>query len=318
MQQAMGSRLSYTDKQNVRFLIRQLEKLAASPIAVESLQWSECLSHLTTAEYLRKTVEEWDDDRMEASLSSLSRKRPRSTASSLSLTGSLKSRLISLDPLVDALRARSQPTPVLSPLSALRPTGPPPAPLTRPSSDPSATSPSTDADAALLPPSTSTKMTELDTGLIPVDGDSRVPSAPGSPPNTNQEELPPLTQPSYPRQRTSHSHAGDHRRSSSPPRSSHLLEHHHSVQDTLTSDLASMARQLKLNSLHFGTLMEKDKEALEGAERAIQGNFDRMNKQGGRLKVLNKTSGGTTWLMVGILGVVVLVWFFMFMIIRFF
>ncbi|KAH8930752.1 hypothetical protein BT69DRAFT_1275287 [Atractiella rhizophila] len=292
MQQAMGSRLSYTDKQNVRFLIRQLEKLAASPIAVESLQWSECLSHLTTAEYLRKTVEEWDDDRMEASLSSLSRKRPRSTASSLSLTGSLKSRLISLDPLVDALRARSQPTPVLSPLSALRPTGPPPAPLTRPSSDPSATSPNTDADAdptSLLPPSTS-KMTELDTGLIPVDGDSRVPSAPGSPPNTNQEELPPLTQPSYPRQRTSHSHAGDHH--------------------TLTSDLASMARQLKLNSLHFGTLMEKDKEALEGAERAIQGNFDRMNKQGGRLKVLNKTSGGTTWLMVGILGVVVLVWFF--------
>lgn len=93
---------------------------------------------------------------------------------------------------------------------------------------------------------------------------------------------------------------------------SSLLSHHREVQDSLTEDLASMARQLKLNTLHFSSSLEKDKELLETADGNLGGNYDVMQKERGRLGAYSKKGGWTTCYVIMSVGAVAAAWMFMF------
>jgi len=75
---------------------------------------------------------------------------------------------------------------------------------------------------------------------------------------------------------------------------SSLLQHHREVQDTLTEDLAAMAKQLKLNTLLFSSSLEKDKSLLEDADNNLSGNYDVMQKERARLGAYSKSGNWTT------------------------
>lgn len=79
-----------------------------------------------------------------------------------------------------------------------------------------------------------------------------------------------------------------------------------------------MASRLKMNSLEFSQLLEKDKGLLENAEQQLDGNLTGMIKERDRLKAYKKTGGVTTWFVIGAVLVVLLAWLFMFALMRIF
>lgn len=89
---------------------------------------------------------------------------------------------------------------------------------------------------------------------------------------------------------------------------SSLLSHHREVQETLTEDLASMARQLKLNTLNFSASLEKDKSMLDEADGNLQGNYDVMQKERSRLGAYSKKGGWTTCYVIMSVGAVAAAW----------
>lgn len=89
---------------------------------------------------------------------------------------------------------------------------------------------------------------------------------------------------------------------------SSLLSHHREVQETLTEDLASMARQLKLNTLQFSASLENDKTLLEEADGNLGGNYDQMQKERNRLGAYSKKGGWTTCYVVMSVGAVAAAW----------
>lgn len=95
-----------------------------------------------------------------------------------------------------------------------------------------------------------------------------------------------------------------------------LLTHHKATQEDLTTSLSSMAHQLKLNSLHFSDLLAKDREVMEGAQGKLEGNLESMTKERGRLGGYARKSGGTTCWTIGVVAMVAMAWFFMFLLIR--
>ena len=100
--------------------------------------------------------------------------------------------------------------------------------------------------------------------------------------------------------------------SSTPADLSNLLQHHREMQDTLGDDLASMARQLKLNTLHFQSSLAADRSVMEDAEVKIGGNLVGMQGQSGRLGAYRKKGGTTTcFVILAVLGVS-LAWMTMF------
>lgn len=99
---------------------------------------------------------------------------------------------------------------------------------------------------------------------------------------------------------------------------SNLLSHHRSEQESLTEELATMASRLKMNSLEFSQLLEKDKGLMENAEEQLDGNLSGMIKERDRLKAYKKKGGVTTWFVIGSVFAVLIAWLFMFALMRIF
>jgi len=90
------------------------------------------------------------------------------------------------------------------------------------------------------------------------------------------------------------------------------------LHDELSSQLEQMAQQLKRNAIHFSTSLAKDKAFLEDAAQKIESNFDTMQSQRLKLRDRSSQSRSNTWLVMGIILLVALLFTLMVMIIRFF
>ncbi|KAF8320707.1 hypothetical protein DL93DRAFT_2073353 [Clavulina sp. PMI_390] len=88
------------------------------------------------------------------------------------------------------------------------------------------------------------------------------------------------------------------------------------TQEELSAQLAQMATQLKMNSLHFTEALARDRAVMEGAEEKLGVNLGRMKTERKSLGIVGATRGGTTWLLLFALIVVGIAWVFMFLIIR--
>lgn len=146
--------------------------------------------------------------------------------------------------------------------------------------------------------------------LSPAVVDERDPSAePAAPPTEAAALLPllpdePAPTPALPRPRRASS--------SKPADLSNLLQHHREMQDSLGDDLATMARQLKLNTLHFQSSLAADRLVMDEAEQRVGSNLVGMQGQSGRLGAYRKKGGTTTcFVILAVMGVSV-AWFFMF------
>ncbi|GAA97406.1 uncharacterized protein L969DRAFT_103318 [Mixia osmundae IAM 14324] len=95
-----------------------------------------------------------------------------------------------------------------------------------------------------------------------------------------------------------------------------LLSHHRELQDNLTEDLSTMARQLKLNTINFASVLEKDKNAISEAETKLEGNLGKMKQQSGKLGAYKKKGGTTTCFIIAAVALVAIAWFMIFAIIR--
>ena len=90
------------------------------------------------------------------------------------------------------------------------------------------------------------------------------------------------------------------------------------LHDELSSQLEQMAQQLKRNAIHFSTSLAKDKAFLEDAAQKIESNFDTMQSQRLKLRDRSSQSRSNTWLVIGIILLVVLLFTLMVVVIRFF
>lgn len=88
------------------------------------------------------------------------------------------------------------------------------------------------------------------------------------------------------------------------------------TQEELSNQLAQMAKQLKLNAIHFTNSLEKDRGVVENAEEKLEGNLTRLKSSRGKLLEFSGKSGKTTWLVLGAMIVVVIGWILMFLVIR--
>lgn len=88
------------------------------------------------------------------------------------------------------------------------------------------------------------------------------------------------------------------------------------TQEELSAQLADMAKQLKINSLHFTEALARDRIVIEGAEGKLQGNLTRIQTERGRLKLHSLKSGSTTWIVMAAIITVIVAWIVMFLIIR--
>ncbi|KAF6744949.1 hypothetical protein DFP72DRAFT_824928 [Ephemerocybe angulata] len=89
------------------------------------------------------------------------------------------------------------------------------------------------------------------------------------------------------------------------------FESHNAVQTELSQQLEQMAAQLKRNALHFASALEKDRAVVEAAQGKVEGNLTFMETQRGRLKAFAGKSGGTTWITLGIVLCVLLLFILM-------
>ena len=97
---------------------------------------------------------------------------------------------------------------------------------------------------------------------------------------------------------------------------SRFLQNSNALHQDLSEQLAQMAVQLKRNALHFSETLEKDKAIVEEAQQKLEGNFDVMQKERIRLRDHRGKSGSTTWLVVGIVLTVVLLFVMIVLLIR--
>ncbi|BFZ61152.1 hypothetical protein YB2330_002211 [Saitoella coloradoensis] len=96
----------------------------------------------------------------------------------------------------------------------------------------------------------------------------------------------------------------------------HVLSHHRGLQEEYSTDLLRMARVLKNNSLAFGEKLEEDKSLISDTAALLGKNEGAMKTTGGKLGKYSKQSRGTTCLMCAVLGIVFVMFFFVFMLIR--
>ncbi|PPQ97531.1 hypothetical protein CVT26_006520 [Gymnopilus dilepis] len=89
------------------------------------------------------------------------------------------------------------------------------------------------------------------------------------------------------------------------------------LHEELSSQLEQMAQQLKRNAVHFSTSLEKDKAVVEDAKMKLEGNYDVMQKERIRLRDHRGKSGSTTWMVVGIILLVLVLFVLMVGVIRF-
>lgn len=96
----------------------------------------------------------------------------------------------------------------------------------------------------------------------------------------------------------------------------HVLQHHREMQDELTEDLARMAKSLKMNSVAFGDMLEKDKSVFETASTALENSYGRLRTEGGRLGEYSSRARGTTWLVYGSVLTVLVCFVFIYLLIK--
>lgn len=78
-----------------------------------------------------------------------------------------------------------------------------------------------------------------------------------------------------------------------------------------------MATQLKRNAQHFSDSLVKDKAVVEEVQEKLEGNYTVMLKERLRLRDFRGKSGSTTWLVVGVIVAVLLMFVMMVGVIRF-
>lgn len=77
-----------------------------------------------------------------------------------------------------------------------------------------------------------------------------------------------------------------------------------------------MAAQLKQNAIHFADTLAKDQGVIKALQGQIEINLDDTKKGQGRLRDLRGKSGGTTWIVIFALLVVLVGWLLTFFVIR--
>jgi hypothetical protein len=79
------------------------------------------------------------------------------------------------------------------------------------------------------------------------------------------------------------------------PQTEALLSHNRNEQESLTSSLLEMAKQLKQQSVHFGQTLEGDKGILERAVSGLDKNQLGMDAASRRMGTLRKMTEGKGW-----------------------
>lgn len=74
-----------------------------------------------------------------------------------------------------------------------------------------------------------------------------------------------------------------------------ILSHHRGEQETLTTSLLEMAKQLKQQSLHFRSTLEGDKSVLDRAVQGLDKNTQGMEAAGQRMGRLRRMTEGRGW-----------------------
>ncbi|KAI5119850.1 hypothetical protein M0805_000684 [Coniferiporia weirii] len=70
------------------------------------------------------------------------------------------------------------------------------------------------------------------------------------------------------------------------------------LQEDLSSQLAQMARQLRVNAQHFSETLAKDQDVVQSAQEKLERNYDDLTKERVRLRDHSGKSGGTTCLVL--------------------
>ncbi|KAJ9118161.1 hypothetical protein QFC22_004065 [Naganishia vaughanmartiniae] len=89
------------------------------------------------------------------------------------------------------------------------------------------------------------------------------------------------------------------------------------LHDELGGQLAEMSHQLKLNAVHFSKSLEDEKGILEASTEVISRNLDRTQASKKSLDLVRKKTGGTTWLTVISIIVVMIAFIWTYLLIRF-
>ncbi|KAJ7704298.1 hypothetical protein B0H17DRAFT_7478 [Mycena rosella] len=96
-----------------------------------------------------------------------------------------------------------------------------------------------------------------------------------------------------------------------------LLQHSNARQRDMAEEMARMATQLKRNAIHFGELLEKDKQVVEEADVKLEGNYGYMQKVRVQTRDLRGKTGSTTCLVLAIVLLVTFLFMLMVSLIRF-
>ncbi|KAI7895270.1 vesicle transport protein [Mucor mucedo] len=97
----------------------------------------------------------------------------------------------------------------------------------------------------------------------------------------------------------------------------HVLQHHRQMHDELTTDLGRMAQQLKMNSQALGDTLTKDDVVLREAQQAVESNLERMTKERKRLDEHYSKSWGTSFMTMGVVFFVCIMFILVFFTIKF-
>ena len=96
-----------------------------------------------------------------------------------------------------------------------------------------------------------------------------------------------------------------------------FLQNSSALQEELSAQLAQMATQLKNNTIHFASSLDKDKSILGEAQEKLERNLDVMTKERTRLRDHHSKSWGTTWITLLSIVVAIIGFILTFFVIRF-
>ena len=96
-----------------------------------------------------------------------------------------------------------------------------------------------------------------------------------------------------------------------------FLQNSSALQEELSAQLAQMATQLKNNTIHFASPLDKDKSILGEAQEKLERNLDVMTKERTRLRDHRSKSWGTTWITLLSIVVAIIGFILTFFVIRF-
>ncbi|KAI8089655.1 uncharacterized protein BX664DRAFT_139051 [Halteromyces radiatus] len=85
----------------------------------------------------------------------------------------------------------------------------------------------------------------------------------------------------------------------------------------MTTDLGKMAHQLKLNSQQFGDILHKDDEVLRDAQKLVESNLGKMGTERRRLDAHYSRSWGTSFMNLGVVLFVCIMFTLVFFTIKF-